>query len=77
MNSDEKKSLASAYRSMMQTPAWKDLEIFANTERDASIRSIDVKNACDLNINTVCEQSGIRKGISRIIQHAQQRSEGV
>lgn len=72
-----KERLKSEYTSMMGTPAWKNLVAYAENERDASIKSIDDKNASDLNINVVCEQRGIRKGIFKLIQHAEQCREGV
>lgn len=77
MNSDEKKSLQSAYQSMMYSAAWLDLERYASDERDASIKRVDDKNASDLNLGSVCEERGIRKGIFKIIKYAQQRGEGV
>ncbi len=77
MNSDERKSIAKAYHDMMQMPAWKELMKYANEERDASVKRVDDKNASDLNIGTVCEERGIRKGIFKLIKHAEQSAEGV
>lgn len=72
-----KERLKSEYTQMMETPAWKNLVAYAENERDASIKSIDDKSAADLNINVVCEQRGIRKGIFKLIQHAEQCRDGV
>lgn len=77
MTPEEKKSLTNAYASMMNMDAWEELVRFANSERDASIKRIDDKNAADLNLGTVCEERGIRKGIFKLIQHAEQCREGV
>lgn len=74
---EEKKARMNNYGAMMNMEAWKDLVRYAESERDVSIKSIDDKNAADLNINIVCEQRGIRKGIFKIIQHAEQCREGV
>lgn len=74
---DAKQSRASDYAAMMNMAAWSDLVAYAEAERDASIKSIDDKSAADLNINVVCEQRGIRKGIFKLIQHAEQCREGV
>ncbi len=77
MTPEESKSLANAYASMMNMNAWQDIVRFANEERDASIKRIDDKSAADLNLGTVCEERGIRKGIFKLIQHAEQCREGV
>jgi hypothetical protein len=74
---EAKKALANAYAIMMQTDAWKDLERYAIAERDASAKRIDDKPASDLNLGTVCEERGIRKGIFKLIQHAEFCKEGV
>lgn len=74
---DAKKSLMNAYASMMQMDAWKDLERFAILERDASAKRIDDKPASELNLGSVCEERGIRKGLFKIIKHAEQCREGV
>jgi hypothetical protein len=58
------------YHQMMQLPAWKDLEAFADNEREMSMKSIDCKSAANLSLGEVCEERGVRKGIRRIIQHA-------
>ncbi len=76
-NKEEKKAMASAYRQMMQLPAWKDLEKYCAGERDASMKRMDVKPATDLSLGEVCEERGIRKGIHKVIMHALQRCEGV
>jgi flagellar motility protein MotE (MotC chaperone) len=68
--------LASAYSAMMQSEAWKDLENFANGERESSMKRMDTKNASDLVLGEVCEERGIRKGIFKVIQHAEFRAGG-
>lgn len=74
---EDKKALADAYNSMMQLAAWKDLERYADDERHASMRRMDDKSASNLSLGEVCEERGIRKGIFKLIQHAQQRAEGI
>lgn len=74
---DIRKRLKTAYASMMVMDAWKDLEQYAADERQMSMERIDNKSASELNIGTVCEERGIRKGIFKLIQHAQQRAEGI
>lgn len=73
----DKKALADAYNSMMNLGAWKDLEKYAEDERFMSMRRIDDKSAANLSLGEVCEERGIRKGIFKILQHAQQRAEGI
>jgi hypothetical protein len=68
---------SSVSATMMNMDAWKDLEEWASNERDASIKRVDDRAASDLNIGTVCEERGIRKGILKIIQHANQCKEGI
>jgi hypothetical protein len=75
--SDEKKERASAYQNMMQMPAWKDLEKYASEERISSMKRMDEKPAAILSLGDVCEERGIRKGIFKIIQHAEQCREGI
>lgn len=72
-----KEAKAKDYAAMMNMNAWHDLVAYAEAERDSSIKSIDDKSASDLNINIVCEQRGIRKGIFKVIQHAEQCRDGV
>lgn len=69
--------MAAGYKSMMVSAAWQDLERYAKEERDNSMKRIDCTPADELVIQTVCEERGIRKGIWKVIQFAQQRSEGV
>lgn len=71
------KSLADSYQLMMKLPAWKDLEAYAESEQLASVLRSDSKAASDLNINFICEERGIRKGIKKIMLHAIQRTEGI
>jgi hypothetical protein len=77
IKNEEKQALAREYASLMTMRAWQDLVNYMETERDASMKSIDDKSVGDLNINIVCEQRGIRKGMLKIIQHAEQCAEGV
>ncbi len=62
---------------MMQSEAWQDLEKYANEERELSMKRMDAKSASDLSLGEVCEERGIRKGIFRVIQHAEFCREGV
>lgn len=75
--SEDKKAHTDAYRTLMNMDAWKDFEQFANAEVDASRKREDSKHASDLTIGYVCEERGIRKGILKLIQHAEQKREGV
>jgi hypothetical protein len=77
MTQDEKNRWASSYGSMMQSEAWKDLERYALAEREASMQRIDVKNASDLSLGEVCEERGIRKGIFKLMQHAEFKKQGI
>lgn len=74
---DVKKSLSNEYTIMMNTPAWKHLEKYAHDEREMSMKRVDVKAASDLSLGEVCEERGIRKGILKLIQYADQCKEGV
>lgn len=76
-DSDLKKALTAAYASLLQTSAWKDLIEYAREEQKKSMERVDSKAASELNIGTVCEERGIRKGIFKIIQYAEQRAEGI
>lgn len=71
------KERADIYRRMMESDGWKDLEAFALRERDQSMQRMDSTSASDLTIGQVCEERGIRKGIMKILQRAQQCREGV
>lgn len=73
----EKKKLSHDYAVMMSSEAWKDLVQYAEDERSASIKRVDDKDASDLNIGTVCEERGMRKGMHKLLQHAEQRLEGI
>lgn len=70
-------NLSKAYASMMQMDAWKDLERYAEDEREMSMKRIDDKSARDLSLGEVCEERGIRKGILKVLQHAELRKEGI
>lgn len=67
---EEQKARANNYASLVNTEAWKDLERMAQVELKRSMNSQDNKDAKDLNINTVCEERGYRKGIRWLIQQA-------
>lgn len=69
--------MMNAYASMMSSDAWQDLKRWAENQRDESISKQDAKAASDLNINVVCEDRGIRKGIAMLMRHAEQKREGV
>lgn len=74
---EEKKALSEAYRMMMLLPAWRDLEHYAETEVESSVKRVDNKSASDLTLGYVCEERGVRKGIRKLIQHAEQKRDGV
>lgn len=76
-SSEEKKALADSYALMMTLPAWKDLDVFARSEHDGSVKREDSKSARELTLGEVGEERGIRKGILKILKHAEQRREGV
>lgn len=77
IKTEEKKALADAYNSMMMTSAWKDLERYADGEKESSMKRMDSKSASTLSLGEVCEERGLRKGISKIIDHAKQCREGI
>jgi hypothetical protein len=72
-----KKELIAMYTAMMQTDGWKHLVDFAEKEREQSMKRMDSKPAADLSLGEVCEERGIRKGIFKIIQHAEFCRDGV
>lgn len=74
--SPENKALVNAYTVMMQMDAWKDLEAFARAEVEHSISQVDSRSAADLTLGYVCEERGIRKGITKLLQHAERRRVG-
>lgn len=61
---------------MMETDAWKDLEEYIKEQRESSMKMIDNKSAKDLSLGEVCEERGIRKGLIKILNHAQTRKDG-
>jgi hypothetical protein len=67
---DEQKARASNYAALLNMEAWRDLVRVANDEISRSMTSQDSKDASDLNINTVCEERGYRKGIRWVLQEA-------
>lgn len=73
----EQLSLKTNYAQMMAMPAWKDLVGYAEDERVLSIKKVDDRAAADLNLNTVCEERGIRIGMRKLMHHADQRLEGI
>ncbi len=77
MTPEERKQWQVAYDAMMQSDAWKDLERYADDQRQASMLRTDTKPAAGLSLGEVCEERGIRKGIVKIIQHAQFRQQGI
>lgn len=77
MNELERKQLADNYAAMAQMPAWADLLAYLLEERGASVKRSDVKSAAELTIGEVCEERGIRKGLTKILQHVDFRKEGV
>lgn len=74
---EAKKAKAKNYASMMATDGWSDLVKYADAERDLSMRRMDVKSAADLSLGEVCEERGIRKGLHKLIQHAEFCRDGV
>ena len=77
MTDEEKKSMSSAYHSMMVTDAWQDLVAYAKSEIESSYKRMDSKSATELRIGDVCEERGIRKGLLKILQHADFKREGI
>lgn len=75
--SEVKKGLAGAYAAMMQMDAWKDLARYADAECEASMIRQDSKPAVELIVQEVCEDRGIRKGMKKLIQHAEFCREGI
>jgi hypothetical protein len=75
--SDIKKRIAGEYAAMMQSEAWKDLEAWSKLERAASFQRVDDKPINELIVPFTCEERGIRKGILKVLQHAEQCREGV
>jgi hypothetical protein len=75
--SEDRKALADAYNSMFLSAAWMDLERYAKAEKEASMKRMDSKAASDLSLGEVCEERGVRKGIQKILQYAQQKGEGI
>lgn len=73
----KKKSLADAYANMMEMDAWKELEEYARNEKQASLSRMDSKSTRDLSIGEVCEEIGIRKGIAKILRHAEDCRGGI
>lgn len=73
----DRKYKSKAYSRMMEDEAWQDLEQYAKNEQTASLKRIDDKPAADLSINSVCEERGFRKGILKILQHANECRNGI
>lgn len=74
---EQRVSRASLYAQMVESAAWKDLERWADAERIESMKRVDDKDASALNLGTVCEERGIRKGLLKLIQHAHFCREGI
>lgn len=73
----ERKLYIDLYSSMMSSDAWKDLEAYAQSERERSMKHIDSKSASDLTLGEVCEERGFRKGIMKIFNYAHNRRNGI
>lgn len=67
---EEQKIRSERYAALVRTDGWRDLETVAKAELNRSMLSLDNKDAKDLNINTVCEERGYRKGIRWVLQQA-------
>lgn len=65
-----------AFSVLVRSNAWQRLEAWVAHEVDSSIRLQDAKPADELNLGTVCEERGIRKGMMRVIQEAKGKAEG-
>ncbi len=72
-----KKHLAGVYAAMMASEAWADLVRYADSERELSMKRIDDTSAADLSLGHVCEERGVRKGLMKLIQHAEYCKEGI
>lgn len=78
MTTDEgKKSFANAYASLMEMAAWRDVVQFIKDEKAQSIKRLDDKSAKDVSLSEYCEERGYRKGLEKILQHAEFRKSGV
>jgi hypothetical protein len=64
------------YANLMNMPAWKDIEKWANEEAERSMRMMDAISAKDLSVNHVCEERGLRKGIFKVIRYVKDQAEG-
>jgi hypothetical protein len=67
---EEQKRRSSNFAALINTDGWRELEREAQREISRSMGSMDNKAAQDLNINTVCEERGYRKGIRWLLQQA-------
>lgn len=74
--SDEKKSAATAYENMMQLAAWKDMAQFIESEKAQSIKRLDDKSSKDVTMGDYFEERGYRKGLEKILKHAEFRKSG-
>jgi hypothetical protein len=74
---EEKKTISNAYHTMMATDGWSDLVSYVNDERELSFKRVDSKPAAELTLSQVCEEAGIRKGMAKILQHAEFKRDGV
>jgi hypothetical protein len=74
---EAKKARVNAYQTLMQMPGWKDLEKWAENEKFLSMKRMDEKSASSLSLGEVCEERGIRKGIMKILNYAEQCREGI
>lgn len=77
MSDESKKAMSNAYHSMMAMEAWQDLTAYAKQERELSLKRMDSKSAAELTLGEICEECGIRKGLLKILQHAEFKREGV
>lgn len=76
LRTDEKKELANAYRTLMDMPAWKNLESYIHTQKNLSLEKEDNKTASDLTLGFVCQERGIRKGLQMLLDYASRCREG-
>ena len=65
------KTLMAEFSSMMESQAWKKLDAWSKEERESSLKRTDGTSVTDLSLGMVCEERGIRKGILKVIQYAE------
>lgn len=77
MTPEERQRRAGNYAAMMSSEAWKDLEKWAKEESAASHQRMDDTAASELNLAVICEERGLRKGIEKLLKHADYCRAGV